>query len=81
MCDGIFHCMHGEDEVFDICEHVYPDIATIKCIENRVKDINVTIMAIPCDGIQECRDGSDEKHCSGETNNYLVTIVTNVTVF
>ena len=68
-CDGIFHCLYGEDEVFELCEPVFPEIATIKCIENRAEGINLTILAIPCDGIKECRDGSDED--CGSNNNIL----------
>ena len=40
---------------------MFPKEATIECIENRLPGtIDVTIMAIPCDGIVECRDGRDE---------------------
>ena len=60
-CDGIFHCLYGEDEQFELCKDTFPKEATIKCIENRLPGtIDVTIMAIPCDGILECRDGQDE---------------------
>ena len=60
-CDGIFHCLYGEDEHFEECKNVFPKEATIQCIENRLPGtIDVTIMAIPCDGILECRDGRDE---------------------
>ena len=60
-CDGIFHCLYGEDEEFELCKDTFPKEATIECIENRLPgSIDVTIMAIPCDGILECRDGSDE---------------------
>ena len=47
--------------MFEICKDTFPEEATIKCIENRLPDtIDVIIMATPCDGILECRDGSDE---------------------
>ena len=60
-CDGIFHCLYGEDEQFEHCKDSFPKEATIECIENRLPGtIDVTIMATPCDGILECRDGSDE---------------------
>ena len=35
-------------------------MATVKCIENRL-NYDIWIMATPCDGIKECRDGSDEQ--------------------
>ena len=60
-CDGIFHCLYGEDEQFELCQDTFPKEATIQCIENRLPGtIDVSIMAIPCDGILECRDGRDE---------------------
>ena len=47
--------------MFELCKDTFPKEATIECIENRLPgSIDVTIMAIPCDGILECRDGSDE---------------------
>ena len=61
-CDGIFHCLYGEDEQFELCKDTFPKEATIECIENRLPGtIDVTIMGTPCDGIVECRDGRDEK--------------------
>ena len=53
--------MYGEDEQFERCKDTFPKEATIECIENRLPgSIDITIMATPCDGIVECRDGSDE---------------------
>ena len=53
--------MHGEDELFQLCKDTFQKEATIECIEKRLPGtIDVTIMAIPCDGIVECRDGRDE---------------------
>ena len=60
-CDGIFHCLYGEDEEFELCKDTSPKEATIECVEKRLPGtIDVTIMAIPCNGIVECRDGRDE---------------------
>ena len=54
--------MFGEDERFEECKDTFPKEATIECIENRLPGtIDVTIMATPCDGILECRNGIDEK--------------------
>ena len=76
-CDGIFHCLYGEDEMFEICKDTFPKEATIQCIENRLPGtIDVTIMAIPCNGILECRDRSDED-CE-EDKWILATIIASV---
>ena len=60
LCDGIVHCIEGEDETFDACQDTFPKEATIKCIENRTIGVDIMIMAIPCDGIYECRNEEDE---------------------
>ena len=74
-CDGIFHCLYGEDEQFAHCKDTFPNEATIECIENRLPGtIDVIIMAIPCDGILECRDGRDE-NCE-EDKMILVIAIT-----
>ena len=74
-CDGIFNCLYGEDEYFELCQDTFANEATIKCIENRLPGINITIMAIPCDGIVECRDGRDE-NC--EEDKWILVIVASV---
>ena len=73
-CDGIVHCIEGEDEADETCEGLlyFPEEATIKCIEDR-PGYDITIMATPCDGIKECRDGIDEQ--CGENKLVLYGIV------
>ena len=64
--------MYGEDEEFELCKDTFPKEATIECVENRLPGtIDVTIMAIPCDGIVECRDGRDE-NC--EDDKFILVI-------
>lgn len=60
MCDGVFHCIFGEDESLEACKDTYPEGATIKCIEDRLDGVDLTIMAVPCDGVKECRSREDE---------------------
>ena len=72
-CDGIFHCIYGEDEMFELCKNTFPEEATIECIENRLPgSIDVTIMATPCDGIIECQDGRDE---SCEEDKWILIVI------
>ena len=73
-CDGICHCMYCEDESFEeLCENTFPEAATIKCIEaNRSSDINITILATPCNGVRECLNINDE-NCQSEM--YITAII------
>ena len=51
-CDGAVQCIYGEDEDFELCKDTFPERATIKCLEaNRTNLFNITIFAVPCDGI------------------------------
>ena len=59
--------------MFEVCKDTFPKEATIECIENRLTGIDVKIMATPCDGILECRDGRDE-NCE-EDKLILATVI------
>lgn len=61
VCDGIVHCLYGEDEEDATCENQlkFSEAATVECIENRL-NYDLKIKAFPCNGIKECRDNSDE---------------------
>ena len=74
VCDGMVHCIYGEDESFEICRDTFPQDATVECIENRLPGYDIKIMAIPCDGVQECRDGSDERNCLDDKIILIVVI-------
>ena len=64
--------------MFELCKDTFPNEATIECIENRLPGtIDITIMAIPCDGIVECLDGRDE-NCD---NDKLILIIATSLLF
>ena len=47
ICDGIVHCYHGEDEDLENCAHIYPQTATIKCLEINRGRIETLFVQIP----------------------------------
>ena len=53
VCDGSVNCLNGEDEDFDLCKSksAFSESATVECLEANRTFINITILAIPCDGI------------------------------
>ena len=65
-CDGIKHCIFGEDEAIETCDSTFPESATVKCVElNRPLD-DFWIKAVRCNGIKECKNGEDEpEECKG----------------
>ena len=54
ICDGIVHCIHGEDEEIELCKSTFPETATIHCKEPDRGSYDITILATPCSG--ECKD-------------------------
>ena len=63
-CNGLVNCIFGEDEDFELCKSTFPESATIKCLEGNRGLFNVTILAVPCNGIIECKHEEDEKSCT-----------------
>ena len=50
-CDGSVNCFHGEDEDIEECKSTFSDGATLECQEDYRPGFNITIYAVPCDGI------------------------------
>ena len=59
-CDGIVHCIEGEDEALETCRYLYPEEATIECNDRPKGHYDIRVMAIPCNGIPECLNDMDE---------------------
>ena len=72
ICDGVIHCPEAEDEEFERCKQrkAFSESATVEC-ESRWMD-NVTILAIQCNSLKECKSGKDEKDCDVPQWIYLV---------
>ena len=51
ICDGSVNCIQGEDEDIDLCRSIFPEQATFLCYEANRTFIDISIYAIPCDGI------------------------------
>ena len=60
--------------MFEECKDIFPEEATIKCIEKRPVGYDVWIKAIPCNGEIECRNGVDEE-CSVSDIFYFSILV------
>ena len=49
----------------------FPPSATVEC-ESKWAGNNVTILATPCNGEEECKSGEDEKNCGSSKIIYVV---------
>ena len=68
-CDGVVHCIKGEDEALEECKHLFHQSATLNCIEPYRPANDVWTKAILCDGITECKNEEDEKPNTCEKYN------------
>ena len=66
VCDGIANCPQGDDEAFELCkeEGKFSNLATEECLAKDTFNVNITIKAVKCDNIWECKSGIDESFCS-----------------
>ena len=67
-CDGIPQCKDGEDESLENCKSSFPPTATYgapdhKCLKPNIYNMEIEIMAVPCNKIPECEGGGDEDGC------------------
>ena len=67
ICDGVVHCFSGDDENFELCSTAFSNIwhkeATVSCFEANRLDYNISILAIPCNNVIECKNAEDEEFC------------------
>ena len=69
--------MDGADENFEICQHTFPESATIKCLEKNRTNYPIYILATPCNNIAECENDEDEQ-CDKSS---IVTIIISLVLF
>ena len=56
-----------------MCQGHFSELATVVCSKADIFNFNVTIKAIPCDGIIECADGRDEMGCHVPNEHLYLT--------
>ena len=74
ICDGIVHCIFGEDEGIELCKSTFPETATVQCKEIDRGSYDISILATPCNGIRECSDVDDED-CDESKEALIISLV------
>ena len=69
VCDGILETLNGykngTDEDLENCKLKYPPSATVVCEKPGIyNNLTIKIKAVPCNGVVECKNREDEKHCN-----------------
>ena len=83
-CDGHPQCPDGEDEVLTRCHEKYIEnqiiepYASYRCASLFYQ--NMEIFAVPCNGIIECFDHSDEIGCKDSRTANIVLIISSILV-
>ena len=76
-CDGIANCPYGDDEKLEDCEESgkFSDLATVTCLARDIFNSNITIKAVKCDNVIECKSGEDESFCSIPEYISLISLI------
>ena len=83
-CDGHPQCPDGEDEVLNRCQKKYIEkqiiepYASYRCTSLFYQ--NMEIFAVPCNGIVECFDHSDEIGCKDSRTANIVLIISSILI-
>ena len=69
ICDGILETLNGykngSDEDLEKCTLKYPPSATVVCEKPGIyNNLTIKIRAVPCNGVVECKNREDERHCN-----------------
>ena len=77
VCDGIANCPQGDDETFELCKEAgkFSNLATEECLAKDIFNVDITIHAVKCDNVIECKSGLDESFCSVPNFISLIALI------